>query len=186
MKFNLVPVPSRRARSTLLVPLLCALSLSAAAADNDHSIMYDKKNYTVTFMVDQTPDAVFDAINNVRGWWSGEIQGDTDKLGAEFTYRVPDLHYSKQRITEFIPGYKVVWRVLDANLTFVKDKAEWKGTDIVFEIATEGDKTEVRFTHLGLAPTYECYDTCSNAWGLLVIGNLRNLITTGKAQPSPW
>ena len=144
----------------------------------------NNQNYTTFFTVDQTPEEVFEAINNVRGWWSGEIEGDTDKPGAEFTYRVPDVHYSKQRITEFIPGKKVVWHIIDASLTFVKDKSEWKGTDIVFEIARKGDKTEVSFTHIGLVPEYECYNNCSNAWGMLINGNLRKLITTGKAQPN--
>ncbi len=74
----------------------------------------------------------------------------------------------------------------DARLEFVKDKDEWKGTDIVFEIASKGAKTEVRFTHKGLASAFECYKNCSNAWGLLVNGNLRKLIATGKPQPSPW
>ena len=145
-----------------------------------------EQNFTVAFSVDQTPEEVFDAINNVRGWWSGEIIGDTGKLGAEFTYRVPGAHRSTQKITEFVPGKKVVWHVLDADLSFVKDKDEWKGTDIVFEIARKSDKTELRFTHRGLATAYECYKECSNAWGTLVNGNLRRLITTGKDQPSPW
>ena len=52
------------------------------------------KDYSASFMVDQTPEEVFDAINNVRRWWSGEITGDTDKLGAEFSYRVENAHYS--------------------------------------------------------------------------------------------
>jgi hypothetical protein len=65
--------------------------------------------------------------------------------------------------------------------------SEWKNTEIVFEIAKKGGKTEVRrFTHVGLKLAYECYSNCSNAWGLLVKGNLRRRIETGEVQPSPW
>jgi hypothetical protein len=144
------------------------------------------QDYTTSFLVSQTPKEAFDAINNVPGWWSGEVEGNTEKLGAEFTYRVPAAHRSKQKITELVPGKKVVWHVSDARLDFVKDKSEWKGTEIEFDIAKIGDKTEVRFTHKGLVPAHECYNDCSNAWGLLINRNLRNLITTGKPQPSPW
>jgi hypothetical protein len=145
-----------------------------------------RQDYTTAFTVDQSPEAVFNAVSNVRGWWSGEIEGATDRLGAEFTYRYKDMHRSKQKITEFVPGKKVVWRVTDAELTFVKDKTEWIGTDIVFEIASTGKKTELEFTHKGLVPAFECYGGCSGAWGALVDGNLRNLITTGKNQPDAF
>ena len=148
--------------------------------------MTKSKDYTASFTVAQTPQEVFKAINNVGGWWSGEVTGETDKLGAEFTYRVEDVHRSKQKVTELVAGKRVVWCVVDAELTFTKDKSEWKSTEIVFEIAKKGDKTEVRFTHVGLVPAYECYNNCSNAWGLLVKGNLRRLIETGEVQPSPW
>jgi len=144
------------------------------------------QDFTTVILVDQSPEEVFNAINNIRGWWSGEIEGDTDKPGAGFTYSVPGVHFSRQEITEFIPGKKIVWHVSESTLSFVKDKSEWNGTDIVFEIAHKDDRTEVRFTHTGLLPAFECYPDCSNAWAMLVNGNLRNLITTGKDQPSPW
>ena len=140
--------------------------------------------YTTSFTVDQTPEEVFAAINNVRGWWSGQIDGDTDKLGAEFTYRYKDLHDSTQKITAMVAGRKVAWHIVDAHIAFVDDKTEWKGTDIVFEIARTGDKTEVRFTHIGLIPAFECYGECSNAWGFYVNGSLRSLIKTGKGEPN--
>jgi hypothetical protein len=142
------------------------------------------KNYTTTLTVDQSPAEVFAAINNVRGWWSGEIDGPTDRLGAEFTYRYQDLHRSMQTITEWMPGKKVVWHVKDAAINFVKDKAEWNGTDIVFEIAAKGDKTELRFTHVGLRPAIECYGKCAGAWGFYIHDSLRSLITTGKGDPN--
>jgi hypothetical protein len=143
------------------------------------------QNITTTFWVDQTPKEAFDAINNVRGWWSGEIEGSTDKLGDEFTYRYQDVHYSKQKIIELIPGKKVVWLVLDSTLNFVEDKSEWNGTKIVFEISKKGNKTEIRFTHAGLVPQNECYNACSDAWGFYINGSLRSLITKGMGQPNP-
>lgn len=144
------------------------------------------ENFTATFSVDQTPEQVFDSINHVRGWWSGEVEGETDQLGAEFTYRYEHVHRTTQKITELIPGKKVVWHVTDSDLSFVKDKEEWKGTDIIFDISAKDGKTEVRFTHAGLAPQIECYGNCSNAWGVLIKGSLRNLITTGKDQPDAF
>jgi hypothetical protein len=142
------------------------------------------QDYTTTISIDKTPEEAFKAINNVRGWWEGEIEGSTDKIGDVFTYRYEDFHSSKQKIIELIPGKKVVWLVTEGGPKFTKDKAEWKGTRIIFEISKKGKKTEVRFTHEGLVPRLECHDTCTDAWGSIIRGSLRSLIATGKGQPS--
>ena len=135
-----------------------------------------KNDFTTAFTVDQTPDQVFAAITNVRAWWTGTIDGSTDKLGDEFSYRYEDLHYSKHRITELVPGKRVSWAVVESRLAFVEDKHEWDGTTITFDIAARDGKTEVRFTHVGLVPADQCYSACSNAWGSYINGSLRRLI----------
>src|SRR5262249_22101303 len=118
------------------------------------------QNYTTSFTVDQSPEEGFAAINNVRGWWSGEIDGHTDKLGAEFKDRYKDLHKTTQKITELVPGKKVVCHGVESHIHFVKDRTEWNGTGIVFEMNKKGRKTELCFKHVGLVPAFECYGDC--------------------------
>ncbi len=65
-------------------------------------------DFTNSILVDQTPTEVFNAINNVRGWWSEEIEGGTGKLNDEFNYHYQDVHRCKMKIVEFIPNKKVV------------------------------------------------------------------------------
>lgn len=138
------------------------------------------KGFSTAILVDQSPKEVFNAVNNARGWWQGVIEGSTDKLNDEFIYRMEEIHFSKQRLVEVIPDKKVVWLVTESRLNFVKKKSEWTGTKISFEISKQGSKTELRFTHLGLVPEFECYGGCSNAWSQLIGQSLLSLITTGK------
>src|SRR6187402_385567 len=139
-------------------------------------------NFTTTIIVDNSASEAFDAINNVRAWWQGEIEGNTNKLNDEFTYRMDEIHYSKQQIVELIPNKKVAWLITDSKLnpSKFKDESEWTGTKILFEISEANNKTQVTFTHVGLVPTFECYGDCSWAWGALIQESLFSLITTAK------
>jgi len=145
--------------------------------------MHDHYFFTA-FTADCTPGEAFAAINNVRGWWSEDIKGRTEKAGDIFNYRFRDIHRSTIKIKASVPGERVVWNVIDNYFSFTEDKTEWKGTDIVFDILAKGDKTEVRFTHVGLVPEYECYEACSNGWTTYINGSLRALIATGKGHPN--
>jgi hypothetical protein len=142
------------------------------------------QDFTTTISVEQTPAEVFNAINNVRGWWSEEIEGSTDKLNEEWDYHYEDVHRSKMKIIEFIPNKKVVWLVMDNYFSFTKDKSEWKGNKIIFEITEKDNKTQLLFTQVGLVPGYECYDICQNAWSTYIQKSLYSLITNGKGQPN--
>jgi len=157
-------------------------------------------NFMTTLLVDQTPKEVFNAINNVRGWWSEEIEGSTDKLNSVFNYHFEDIHRCQMKIVEFNPNEKVVWLVMDNYFKpgifdndsphrvridkFTDEKSEWTGTKIIFEISRKDNRTEVRFTHLGLVPEYECFDVCSNGWTHYIRQSLLGLIATGKGQPN--
>jgi uncharacterized protein YndB with AHSA1/START domain len=141
-------------------------------------------DFTASFTVDKSPQEVFAAINHVRGWWSEDIDGHTDQLGAEFKYRYKNVHLCTLQIVELVPEKKVTWLVGDNFFSFTEDKTEWKGTKIQFEIFQTQNGTEVRFTHKGLVPAYECYSACSDGWSTYIKGSLRNLILTGQGQPN--
>lgn len=138
-------------------------------------------NFTVDLLVDQTPHEVFNAIKNVRGWWSGlydeKFKGTTDTLNEEFTFHAGGgAHYSKQKLVELVPDKEITWLVTDSKLDFVENQNEWNGTKINFKISSHGDKTKIRFTHIGLVPEFECYDSCSGAWSQYLQERLVNVL----------
>ena len=143
------------------------------------------KDFTATISVVKTPKDAFNAINNVRGWWTENLEGGTEKVGDEFTVQFGKVHVSTQKLVEMVPNKKVLWLVTDSNLNFIQDKQEWNNTKISFEIFKKDDKTQVRFTHHGLIPDIECFDACSNAWGDYIKNSLKSLINTGKGKPTP-
>ena len=131
--------------------------------------MMTTTDFVRTFLIEGTPQDVWRADTNVRGWWTGfyseEITGSTDKLGEEFIFRAGDgLHYSKQKLVEVIPDKKVVWLITESELSFVEKKHEWTGTKVRFDISEKEGKTELVFTHEGFNPEFECYDACAPAW----------------------
>lgn len=142
--------------------------------------MTAQKEFSTSVVVEKSPTEVYAAINNVQGWWQGEITGENITIGDEFNYQMGTVHLSKQKVMELIPDEKVVWLVTESQLSFVEIKDEWTGTTLVFDIKPEGNKTKLTFTHHGLTPTFQCFEACSGGWSMLIQKSLFNLITTGK------
>jgi len=158
-----------------------------------------RSDFNTRILVNQTPEQVFNAVNNPRAWWSEEIVGETDKLNAVFDYHFEDIHRCRIQLVEMVPNKKVVWLVLenyfkpgifDDDTThpksnrFPNDEAEWTDTTIHFELSEKDGKTQLQFLHLGLIPEYECFDVCANAWTHYIRESLYGLISTGKGQPN--
>src|SRR5436190_10078888 len=146
-----------------------------------------EQSFTASFTVPQTPAEAFAGVTNPRGWWSEEIVGGTSKVGDEFTYAYGEAHRCTMKLTEVVPDQKVVWHVLEnyfGGADGLVEDPEWKGTDVVFEISVKGAETEVRFTHKGLVPEFECYGFCSAGWNSYIRGSLPNLIKTGAGTPN--
>src|SRR5258705_6457920 len=95
----------------------------------------ESPDFTTSILVDQTPEEAFNAINNVRGWWSEEIEGSGDKLNDEFKYHYEDVHRCQIKLIEVVPNKKVVWLVKENYFNFTRDKTEWEGTKMIFDIS---------------------------------------------------
>src|SRR3954447_21738706 len=136
--------------------------------DLESDMSLDQHSYRTTFVVEATPEETFAAVNDVRGWWSEDLDGVTDSVRAEFAFRGNhegvNVHRAQIKVTDLVPGERVAWHVLDNHFTFTEEQSEWTDTRIVFELTPADAGTEVRFSHLGLLSTHECYDVCSNAW----------------------
>ena len=142
----------------------------------------ENKSFHTTIEVQMPGEEALKKINAVDKWWAKKVKGDPEKLNDKFTVDFGSTWVDFQ-ITEWNPGKKVVWKVIDCNLEWIKNKKEWKGTEVVFEIAEAKSPTQITFTHLGLIPSFECYDDCKTGWTEHVTGSLVKYINEGKGDP---
>ncbi|HEY4325411.1 MAG TPA: SRPBCC domain-containing protein [Mucilaginibacter sp.] len=139
-----------------------------------------KKNvsYGTSIVVQFSPKVVFEHINEVFQWWPEEFAGKSTKLNDEFTLRTGDVHYSKQKLIEFVPDKKVVW--LTTESIRKTDNYEWTGTKMIFELIPNGKTTMVKFTYDG--PVFESeYDRFVQQCDMVIKDKLYNFITNSKA-----
>jgi len=152
---------------------------------NAATVSTESKSFTATITVNKSDMEAFHAIKDFRGWWSEEIEGNTDRLNETFFYHYKDIHLCKIKLIEAVPGKKLVYQVVENQFNFITDQSEWVNTKLIFDISSEGNATEIRFTHEGLVPAYECYQVCNDAWNGYIHNSLKNFIASGHGDPNP-
>ena len=143
----------------------------------------NQQNYQCSIAAGFTPSGAFDAINQVNEWWVKNTEGSAEKLNDVFTVRFSGDVFVTFEVTESIPGKKIVWQVTDCYLPWLKDKTEWNGTTVMFDISPLGDETQVTMTHIGLVPEIECYSGCEAGWNQYFKGSLFKLLTEHTGVP---
>ncbi len=132
-----------------------------------------------------TPAEATEKISRVSEWWGRNIEGISRKQGDVFTYHAGNT-WVTFKIAEVIPDKKIVWHVTDCNLHWIHDKKEWKDTSIVWDIAGNGEVTQIHFTHLGLVPGMECYNDCEKGWSDYIQQSLFQFLTKDKGLPDKF
>jgi hypothetical protein len=140
------------------------------------------KNYSTTISVPVTATQAYEAINNVRAWWSTIFEGDSQHPNDIYTVRFGET-YITIKVTELIPDQKISWLVTDCHKHWLKDKKEWVNTSMTWEISTDNGTTQIHFTHHGLVPELECYNGCEKGWNYYIHESLYKLLTEGKGLP---
>ena len=143
----------------------------------------EQQNYQSSISADFTPAEAFEAISHVNEWWVRNIEGSSENLNDVFIVRFPGETSVTFKVTESVPNEKIAWHVTDCYLPWLKDKTEWSGTTVVFEISPLGDQTQVTMTHVGLVPEVECYNGCEAGWNQYFKGSLFKLLTEHAGVP---
>jgi hypothetical protein len=142
----------------------------------------NQQNYQSSIAADFTPREAFEAINQVNQWWAKNFEGSAEKLNDVFT-----VHFGETFVTfkviKNIPEKKIAWYVTDCWLPWLKDKKEWNGTTVQFEIVPLDDETQITMTHIGLVPEVECFGACEAGWNKHFKGSLLKLLTEHAGVP---
>jgi hypothetical protein len=144
--------------------------------------MKTKKDFSLILNVKASAKDVLKKISQVGLWWAKDFKGKASKLNDKFSVHFGDT-FVDFKISEFIPNKKIIWLVTDCNLHWIKDKKEWKNTQVSWELTDKSGKTQITFVHKGLNPESECYESCKPGWTHHLKDSLVKLIEDGEGFP---
>lgn len=140
------------------------------------------EDFSLTLNVDASAQETAEKISHVNLWWAKNLKGRANQLGDQFSVHFGDT-YVNFKISELVPNKKIVWLVTDCNLHWIKDKKEWKNTEVIWSLTEKSGKTQINFVHKGLTAESECYDSCKPGWTHHLKDSLLKLIEDGKGFP---
>lgn len=119
----------------------------------------------------------------LAGWWTVDVKGDGDAGGElQFRFRLdhepnPDAQGFDMSVVASRPAEHVAWEV-------VSGPAEWVGTQVGWDLRTEGDFTIVMFAHRAWREPVEFMHHCSTKWATFLL-SLKSYLETGRGAPAP-
>jgi hypothetical protein len=143
-----------------------------------------QSDYQSSITANVTPKDAVDKISRVSEWWAKDFEGKSEEPNDVFTVRFKNGDMYKVKVSEIIPNKKVIWEVIDSNQGWHANHTEWVGTKIVWEVFPQKDGTEVKMTHVGLVPEFECFDKCSLGWDYLMEKSLQKLLNDNEGMPA--
>lgn len=123
-------------------------------------------------------DKVFRALTTTEGlaaWWTEDTHGEAMPGGTlEFRFLPGGFD---MKVLEAEANDRVLWEVTDGP-------EEWIGTQISWDLRTEGDFTIILFTHRGWRDPVEFMYHCSTKWATFLM-SLKAFVETGTGAPAP-
>ena len=145
-----------------------------------------KQDYRLSISAPVSAADAYDKIARVSEWWAKDFEGSARNLGDVFTVRFGRAFgdtFVDFKITEAVPGSKVVWHVTNSYLPWLKDKTEWNDTSVAFVMSAGRSETTVTLTHEGLIPEIECFDHCVQGWNHYFGQSFKQFLTDGHGMP---
>ncbi len=122
-----------------------------------------------------SPEEVYEKISTSEGIakWFTDASFSKDEDTGELNLQL--WGKTDFKVTERSPPSRVVWHC-------TSEDNPWFGTDIVFDLKTESDRTIVIFDHAGWSETSDLYRDCAMSWAYF-LESLRLLIEEGVGTP---
>jgi hypothetical protein len=141
-------------------------------------------DYQRTLKVDVSAEKAFEGISRVSEWWVKKTEGTTKQAGDTFTVRFSGEVFVTFLVTDSVPNRKATWKVTECYLPWLKDKTEWTGTQVHWNLTEKDNATEINFVHEGLVPEVECYNGCVKGWDQYMMQSLPKLLLENQGQPN--